>query len=323
MKKPKLPGTGRPTADSHLLASPSDAHDFTATDPWRVLRIMGEFVSGFDALADVGPAVTIFGSARTSKDDPDYEAARRTAELIGEAGFTVITGGGPGIMEAANHGARAAGAGSVGLNIELPFEQDVNPYVDYSIDFRYFFVRKTMLVKYSQAFVIFPGGYGTLDELFESLVLIQTGKIQNFPVVLYGKRYWQGMIDWLRDTMLPGGKIAAADLDLLLLADTPEEAARLALPNAHPRRQAQEHAAREVSRQVFARARTESTAVGHAAPNHEATRASTRVQPKSRAKLPPSAGKGAPAHAPKAQAKAKSSRAAAIKSPRSPSKKRK
>jgi uncharacterized protein (TIGR00730 family) len=286
MKKPKVAGNGRPTADAHLLASPTEARDFTTTDPWRVLRIMGEFVSGFDALADVGPAVTIFGSARTTEAEPDYAAARKTAALIGKAGFTIISGGGPGIMEAANRGAREAGAGSVGLNIELPYEQHVNPYVDYSIDFRYFFVRKTMLVKYSQAFVIFPGGFGTLDELFESLVLIQTGKIQNFPIVLYGKRYWQGLIDWLRATVLLDGKIAPADLDLLLLADTPEEAARLALPSAHPRRRAQEHAAREVSRQVFASARSSIAPPATVA-------AATQTKPRSKAKLPPTAGRGA------------------------------
>ncbi len=310
MKKRKFPANnGRPTADAHLLATPAESLDFTTTDPWRVLRIMGEFVSGFDALADVGPAVTIFGSARTVESDPEYQAARKTAALIGKAGYTIISGGGPGIMEAANRGAREAGAGSVGLNIELPYEQHVNPYVDYSIDFRYFFVRKTMLVKYSQAFIIFPGGFGTLDELFESLVLIQTGKIHNFPVVLYGRRYWQGMIDWLRDTVLPGGKVASADLDLLLMADTPEEAARLALPTAHPRRRAQEHAAREVSRQVFAcgdRAR----APADAAP--VATKA------KSRAKLPRTAARVTKAK-PQPATAAAASRAA--KRPRSTAKK--
>ncbi|HEX4459334.1 MAG TPA: TIGR00730 family Rossman fold protein [Polyangia bacterium] len=291
MKKRKFPANnnGRPTADAHLLATPAESLDFTTTDPWRVLRIMGEFVSGFDALADVGPAVTIFGSARTVESDPDYAAARKTAALIGKAGYTIISGGGPGIMEAANRGARDAGAGSVGLNIELPYEQHVNPYVDYSIDFRYFFVRKTMLVKYSQAFVIFPGGFGTLDELFESLVLIQTGKIHNFPVVLYNRGYWQGMIDWLRATMLPGGKIAAADLDLLLLADTPQEAARLALPGRQPHRRAQEHAAREVSRQVYASGCRPTEDAGDAASAPAVTK------PKSRAKVPRAAARVAPA----------------------------
>ncbi len=240
------------TADAHLLASPVDVPSFTTTDPWRVLRIEGEFVRGFDALADVGPAVTIFGSARTEPGTPEYEAARKTGRLLGESGFTIITGGGPGIMEAANRGAREACAPSVGLNIELPFEQKVNEFVDRAIDFRYFFVRKTMLVKYSQAFLIFPGGFGTLDELFEALVLIQTGKIANFPVVLYGRAYWSGLVEWLHATMLAGGKIAAADLQLIAIVDTPEEACRLVVGRERARRATHEHAAREVSRQVFA-----------------------------------------------------------------------
>ena len=210
------------TADAHLLASPAEAPAFTTTDPWRVLRIQGEFVHGFDALADLGPAVTVFGSARTPPGDPEYEAARQTARLLGEAGFTIITGGGPGIMEAANRGAREAGAPSVGLNIELPFEQKVNEFVDRAIEFRYFFVRKTMLVKYSQAFLIFPGGFGTLDELFEALVLIQTGKIADFPVVLYGRAYWSGTgRRGCARRMLADGKIAAADLELLPVVDSP------------------------------------------------------------------------------------------------------
>ncbi len=250
MKKRAVPPGA--TADAHLLASPVDVPSFTTTDPWRVLRIQGEFVRGFDALADVGPAVTIFGSARTEPGSPEYEAARRTAYRLGESGFTVITGGGPGIMEAANRGAREAGAPSVGLNIELPFEQKVNAFVDTSIDFRYFFVRKTMLVKYSQAFLIFPGGFGTLDELFEALVLIQTGKIANFPVVLYGRAYWAGLVEWLRATMLAGGKIAAADLNLIPIVDSPEEACKLVVGRERARRAEHEHAAREVSRQVWA-----------------------------------------------------------------------
>ena len=189
------------TADEHLLHSARDA-DFKHTDPWRVLRIMGDFVHGFDALAELGPAVTIFGSARTRPGDPDYRAACETARLLAEAGFSIITGGGPGIMEAANRGARLAGVCSVGLNIELPFEQATNAYVDTNVDFRYFMVRKTMLVKYAQAFVIFPGGFGTTDELFEALTLIQTGKIQNFPVILFGSEYWAGLLDWLRSTVV-------------------------------------------------------------------------------------------------------------------------
>ena len=253
MRKRAIPPA--PTADAHLLASPVDVPSFTTTDPWRVLRIQGEFVRGFDALADVGPAVTIFGSARTVPGSPEYEAARQTARLLGESGFTVITGGGPGIMEAANRGAREAGTPSVGLNIELPFEQHVNEFVDTSIDFRYFFVRKTMLVKYSQAFLIFPGGFGTLDELFEALVLIQTGKIANFPVVLYGRAYWAGLVEWLRGTMLAGGKIAPADLNLMPIVDSPAEACKLVVGRERARRAEHEHAAREVSRQVYARER--------------------------------------------------------------------
>jgi uncharacterized protein (TIGR00730 family) len=239
------------TADAHLLLSPSEAPKFTTTDPWRVLRIQGEFVRGFDALADVGPAVTVFGSARTPPGSDEYDAARETACLLGKQGFTIITGGGPGIMEAANRGAREAGAPSVGLNIELPFEQKVNEFVDQSIEFRYFFVRKTMLVKYSQAFLIFPGGFGTLDELFEALVLIQTGKIANFPVVLFGRAYWAGLVDWLRATMLADGKISPADLELMPIVDTPAEACRLVVGRERARRAEHEHAAREVSRRVY------------------------------------------------------------------------
>ena len=215
---------GRPTEDQRLLETPKPEDQlFTHTDPWRVLRIMGEFVEGFDALAEVHDAVTLFGSARVKPDDPMYQQAVETARLLGEAGFTIITGGGPGMMEAANQGARAAGARSIGLNIQLPFEQGINPYVDLAIEFHYFFVRKTMFVKYAQAFVIFPGGFGTLDELFEALTLIQTGKVYNFPVILYGSAYWQGLLEWLKSTLLAQGKISAADLDLLILSDSPED----------------------------------------------------------------------------------------------------
>jgi uncharacterized protein (TIGR00730 family) len=214
---------GRLTEDEQLLQSPSEEVPFTETDPWRVMRIMSEFVQGFDALAELSRAVTIFGSARTPPGDPNYEAAVKTAYLLGEAGCAIITGGGPGIMEAANKGARQAGVLSVGLNIELPFEQHVNPYVDLALNHRYFFVRKTMLVKYAQAFVIFPGGFGTMDELFESLTLIQTGKIRNFPVVLFDSSYWRGLLDWLRDTMQVGAKIDKADLELIMVTDSPIE----------------------------------------------------------------------------------------------------
>jgi uncharacterized protein (TIGR00730 family) len=214
----------KPTEDEKLLDIPKkEGRQFTETDPWRVLRILGEFVEGFDTLADLGPAVSIFGSARTPEDDPMYQATIETARLLTEAGLVVITGGGPGIMEAGNRGAHEAGGNSIGLNIELPFEQNNNPYIGIPINFRYFFVRKTMFVKYAQAFVIFPGGFGTMDELFEALTLIQTGKITNFPVILFGSEYWSGLLKWLRETMLPGGKISPADLDLITVTDSPEE----------------------------------------------------------------------------------------------------
>jgi uncharacterized protein (TIGR00730 family) len=224
--------TGVSTEDERLLESPgpeTPQADFTRSDPWRVFRIMGEFVEGFDTLASVGRAVAVFGSARVPPDNPQYLEAERTARLLAEAGFGVVTGGGPGIMEAANKGAKEAGGLSIGCNIELPFEQGTNRYVEVSINFRYFFVRKTMFVKYSQAFIIFPGGFGTLDELFEALTLIQTGKIRNFPVILFGTDYWSGMLDWLRRTMLAEGKISAEDLELLVVTDSPEEAVRVIL----------------------------------------------------------------------------------------------
>lgn len=220
---------GGKTEDERLLErrpAPS-ASDFTHTDPWRVFRIMGEFVEGFDALADLGPAISIFGSARTPPDDPMYAAAEETARLLVQAGFAVITGGGPGIMEAANRGAALAGGESVGCNIELPFEQGMNAYVTRPINFRYFFVRKTMFVKYAEGFIIFPGGFGTLDELFEALTLIQTGKVRNFPVVLMGGAYWRGLLDWLRHTVLAEGKLSPEDVDRIVVTDSPEEAVRV------------------------------------------------------------------------------------------------
>jgi len=197
--------------------------DFTITDPWRVLRIMSEFVYGFDALAHVPPCVTIFGSARTTPDDPAYTAAIETARLLAKAGFGIITGGGPGIMEAANKGAQEGGNLSIGCNIELPFEQAPNPFLDISLDFRYFFVRKTMFVKYSNAFIIFPGGFGTMDELFEALTLIQTKKVSNFPVILYGSKYWEGLLNWIRVTMLEEEKVSEDDVSLLRISDDPQE----------------------------------------------------------------------------------------------------
>lgn len=230
--------TGRTTEDERLLKRPTfpkpkprtpDAAQFTHTDPWRVLRITSEFISGFDALADLGSAVAVFGSARIREDDPMYEAARKVGALLAKAGFAVITGGGPAIMEAANRGAREAGGLSVGCNIELPTEQAINPYVELAINFRYFFVRKTIFVKYSEGFIIFPGGFGTADELFESLTLIQTGKIDHFPVVLFGSTYWGGLIQWMRETMLAEGKISPDDMDLLVVTDSPEEACQIVL----------------------------------------------------------------------------------------------
>jgi hypothetical protein len=215
---------GAVTEDEKLLQAPTPRDDFTRTDPWRVLRITSEFIEGFDTLASVRKGVTIFGSARTHPEDPQYKAAQETARLLAEAGFAIITGAGPGIMEAANKGARLAGGRSIGCNIELPFEQGANPYVDTLINFRYFFVRKTMFIKYSNAFIIFPGGFGTLDECFEALTLIQTGKIYQFPVIMFGRHYWAGLIRWLQSRVLGERKISAGDLDLILLTDDPNEA---------------------------------------------------------------------------------------------------
>ncbi|PYO81806.1 MAG: TIGR00730 family Rossman fold protein [Gemmatimonadetes bacterium] len=216
------------TEDERLLAQvPRERRAFTRTDSWRVLRIMGEFVEGFDTLADVYNAVTVFGSARTTPDDPYYEKAVATARMLAEDGFPIITGGGPGIMEAANRGCQEGNGLSIGCNIELPFEQGLNPYVERAINFRYFFVRKTMFVKYSTAFIVFPGGYGTMDELFEALTLIQTGKVKYFPVILFGLEYWKGLAGWLRDRVAGEGKIAVKDLDLLHITDSPREAVEI------------------------------------------------------------------------------------------------
>ena len=214
------------TEDEKLLQQSGPRIDFTRTDPWRVLRIMGEFIEGFDTLASVDKAVTIFGSARIGPDDPHYDAAVEVSRLLAEAGFAIITGAGPGIMEAGNKGAKLGGGRSIGCNIELPFEQGANPYVDTLIHFKYFFVRKTMFIKYSVAFVIFPGGFGTLDELFEALTLIQTGKIYKFPVILFGRYYWAGLLRWLHARVLSEGKISEGDLDLMLVTDDPAEAAQ-------------------------------------------------------------------------------------------------
>jgi uncharacterized protein (TIGR00730 family) len=222
---------GKPTEDAQLLGKTAIARrvdaSFTHSDPWRVLRITGEFVEGFDTLAELGPAVSIFGSARVAEDSPWYQAARETGEKLVKAGFAVITGGGPGVMEAANRGAAEAGGVSVGANIELPHEQGINQYVNLPLNFRYFFVRKTMFVKYAEGFIIFPGGFGTLDELFESLTLIQTGKLGNFPVVLIGEEFWRDIVEWVKSTLLGGGLIAAEDLDLLTVTDEVDEAVEI------------------------------------------------------------------------------------------------
>src|SRR6185295_19241792 len=216
-KKP--PGA---TQDEQLLESPRP-DEFTHTDTWRVFRIMGEFVEGFDELATLTNGVSIFGSARTRSDSAEYKIAQETAALLARAGFAVITGGGPGIMEAANRGAFEAGGLSIGCNIELPFEQKSNDYLTRGVTFKYFFVRKMMFVKYSLGFIIFPGGFGTLDELFEALTLIQTKKIRNFPVVLFGSKFWEGLLNWIRDYALKEGKVTENDLKLLHVTDSPTE----------------------------------------------------------------------------------------------------
>jgi uncharacterized protein (TIGR00730 family) len=206
------------TTDERLLNSHGPT-DWVHTDPWRVLRIQSEFVEGFGLLAELPRAVSVFGSARTPPDHPEYATGRALGSALARAGFAVITGGGPGAMEAVNRGASEAGGVSVGLGIELPFEQRLNDWVDVGLNFRYFFARKTMFVKYAQAFVILPGGFGTLDELFEALTLVQTRKVTRFPVILFGTAYWSGLLDWFRRTLVPAGKIAAEDVDLLTLTD--------------------------------------------------------------------------------------------------------
>jgi uncharacterized protein (TIGR00730 family) len=230
--------TGQPTEDELLLKrrkvrepKPRDIGlaQFTRDDPWRVLRITSEFIHAFNGLAEIDAAVSIFGSARTRRDHPMYGAARELARLLAKSGFAIITGGGPGIMEAANLGAREAGGVSVGCNIELPHEQRMNASIDIAVNFRYFFVRKTMFIKYAEGFVLFPGGFGTLDELFEALTLIQTRKLGLFPVVLFGQEYWQGLVDWLRHATLAEGYIASEDLDLFQITDSPAQACQILL----------------------------------------------------------------------------------------------
>jgi uncharacterized protein (TIGR00730 family) len=224
----QIPAT---TTDQRLLDKRGPT-DWVHTDPWRVMRIQAEFVEGFGLLAELGIAVSVFGSARTLRDSPDYQLAERIAGGLAKAGYAIITGGGPGIMEAANKGAAEAGGVSVGLGIELPLELGLNQYVDIGLEFRYFFVRKTVFVKYSQAFVVLPGGFGTMDELFEALTLVQTGKITKFPIVLVGSEYWSGLLSWLKSTMLGAGNIAAPDLDLIHVADDANEVVRI-ITEAH------------------------------------------------------------------------------------------
>jgi uncharacterized protein (TIGR00730 family) len=229
-------GAEREQTEDQRLLEQGTRPAFLNTDTWRALRILGEFVEGFDALAGVGPGVSVFGSARVHEDDPAYAAARALGTRLAQDGFAVITGGGPGVMEAANRGAQEAGGLSIGCNIELPFEQSINAYCDLGIEFRYFFVRKTMFVKYAEAFVIFPGGFGTLDELFEALTLIQTGKVGHFPIILFGREYWDGLLSWVRDRMLGEGKISPEDWDLLTVTDDIEEACGV-IRDARRRRQ--------------------------------------------------------------------------------------
>ncbi|MGH6656569.1 MAG: TIGR00730 family Rossman fold protein [Actinocrinis sp.] len=229
------------TTDQRLLDSHGPT-EWLHSDPWRVHRITAEFVEGFGALAELGPAVAVFGSARTKPDSPEYKAAVEVGRLLAESGYAVITGGGPGAMEAANQGAVKGGGISVGLGIELPFEQGLNDYVDLGVNFRYFFARKTMFVKYAQGFVVLPGGFGTMDELFEALTLVQTRKVTSFPIVLLGTAYWSGLVDWLRSAMVENGKASAADLALFTLTDSPAEAVD-AISGATGHRAADESAA--------------------------------------------------------------------------------
>jgi uncharacterized protein (TIGR00730 family) len=232
------------TTDQRLLDSRGPS-DWVHTDPWRVLRIQSEFVEGFGSLAELPAAVSVFGSARTPPDHPEYAAGIALGAALTRAGFAVITGGGPGAMEAVNRGASEAGGVSVGLGIELPFEQTLNDWVDLGVNFRYFFARKTMFVKYAQAFVIMPGGFGTLDEMFEALTLVQTNKVTRFPVILYGTEYWQGLVDWLRASVLAAGKIGPADLELLTVTDDIDEIVARIVASAAPRsdQEALEHRA--------------------------------------------------------------------------------
>jgi hypothetical protein len=223
------------TTTSGRLLQDQEAVDWLHGDPWRVLRIQSEFVEGFGALAELGPAISVFGSARSKPGDADYAAAEEIGSKLVRAGVAVITGGGPGVMEAANKGAAEAGGLSVGLGIELPVEQGINEYANLGLNFRYFFVRKTMFVKYAQGFIVLPGGFGTFDELFESLTLVQTRTITRFPIVLFGHAYWDGLVDWLRHVVVAEGKISEADLDLITVTDDVDEALLHALQTGGPK----------------------------------------------------------------------------------------
>ncbi|MDR1657400.1 MAG: TIGR00730 family Rossman fold protein [Deltaproteobacteria bacterium] len=224
MSEPNKP---KEVQHSYSHGDPFPVNDLGLKESWRMFSIMSEFVRAFTVMSEVGPCVSVFGSARTPVDSPDYAIAEKTAQLLAQAGFGVISGGGAGIMEAANKGAHEAGGLSIGLNIELPHEQLPNKYTNLSMNFHYFFIRKVIFVKYSQAYVIFPGGFGTLDELFESLTLIQTSRIRSFPAFLVGRNYWSGLIGWLKETVLAKGYISPDDMDIFTLVDEPEEAVRL------------------------------------------------------------------------------------------------
>lgn len=224
------------TTDQRLLES-RDSTDWLHQDPWRVMRIQSEFVEGFGALAEIGPAVSVFGSARVTREDPDYATAEAIGAALAEAGFATVTGGGPGLMEAANKGACEAGGVSVGLGIELPFEQHMNRWVDLGVNFRYFFARKTMFVKYSEGFIVLPGGFGTLDELFESLTLVQTRKVTEFPIVLVGSAHWSGLLAWIGSTLVERGLVGPVDLSLVQVTDDPQEAVDLVVRAGEQRRE--------------------------------------------------------------------------------------
>ncbi|HBX80932.1 MAG: TIGR00730 family Rossman fold protein [Propionibacteriaceae bacterium] len=217
----------QPTTHDQRLLAKGGSSDWVHSDPWRVMRIQSEFVEGFGTLSELGPAISVFGSARTKPGTPEYKAGVEIGRKIVEAGYAAITGGGPGIMEAVNKGAARAGGVSVGLGIELPFESSLNKYVTLGINFRYFFARKVMFLKYSQGFIVMPGGYGTFDEVFESLTMMQTKKVTSFPLVLVGTKYWGGLIDWMRESVLADGYINPIDLDMLKITDDPDEAVRL------------------------------------------------------------------------------------------------